>query len=80
VIGTAPYFDEPFSAAGFDVGGFEVGLMPTEGCPDTIPYWGVRDVAAAGASLEAQAVVGVIEKPNFAATMPEAEPSAGPGR
>ena len=80
MIGTAPYFDEPFSV-GFDVGGFEVGLMPTEGSPDTITYWGVRDVAAAGASLEAHgAVVGVIENPNFAATLLAADPTAGPGR
>ena len=36
MIGTAPYFDEPFSV-GFDVGGFEVGLMPTERIPPQPP-------------------------------------------
>jgi predicted enzyme related to lactoylglutathione lyase len=49
VLGTAPYFDEPFYV-GFDVGGYELGLLPTD---RTEPpsggqsYWGVVDIAAA---------------------------------
>ena len=30
VLGVQPYFDEPFYV-GFDVGGFELGLLPEEG-------------------------------------------------
>jgi len=45
-VGYGPYFDEPFYA-GFNVGGFELGLLPTES--KVIPgsaygYWGVEDV------------------------------------
>ena len=104
VLGADPYFDEPFYV-GFDVAGFELGLMPTEGTPETITYWGTRDVATSVAALEARgaivrdaiadvgegirvatltvpdgAVIGVIENPNFAATVPAADPTAGPGR
>lgn len=49
-VGKAPYFDEPFYV-GFDVGGYELGLLPAEG--DARPsvhgsrvYWGVQDIAA----------------------------------
>lgn len=46
VLGVEPYFDEPFYV-GFDVGGYELGLLPSadgvagEG---SITYWGVADV------------------------------------
>ncbi len=46
-FGTQPYFDEPFYV-GFNVGGFELGLIP-DGTPDgsgATAYWGVDDVAA----------------------------------
>ena len=48
VLGKAPYFDEPFYV-GFDVGGFELGLLPGEeghsaGVGGTRVYWGVNDV------------------------------------
>ena len=104
LLGFGPYFDEPFYV-GFDVAGFELGLMPTEGAPETITYWGTRDVVVAVAALEARgaivrdaiadvgegirvatvtvpdgAVIGIIENPNFAAALPAADPSAGPGR
>ena len=53
VLGAEPSFDEPFYV-GFDVAGFELGLMPTDGTPETITYWGARDVAIAVAELEAR--------------------------
>ncbi|WP_020536142.1 VOC family protein [Lewinella cohaerens] len=45
---TAPYFDEPFYV-GFNIGGFELGLLPAEkattGQPDNVlSYWGVEDI------------------------------------
>jgi lactoylglutathione lyase len=45
---TQPYFDEPFYV-GFNIGGFELGLLPEEkettGEPDNIrTYWGVDDI------------------------------------
>lgn len=53
LLGTAPYFDEPFYV-GFDVGGYELGLLPTD--RDDPPsggqsYWGVADIAAAWDTL-----------------------------
>jgi predicted enzyme related to lactoylglutathione lyase len=45
--GVAPYFDEPVYV-GFNVGGFELGLLP-EGEPGpggVVAYWGTADVAA----------------------------------
>ncbi len=55
VVGAAPYFDEPFYV-GFEVGGFELGLMPAEGADapgvgGTRVYWGVADASAALARL-----------------------------
>ncbi len=51
--GVTPYFDEPFYV-GFDVGGFELALDPN-GDPDrgVLAYWGVVDIDAAVAGLEA---------------------------
>jgi len=48
-LGIAPYFDQPFYA-GFNVGGFELGLTP-DGEPATGAYWGVADIQAALARL-----------------------------
>ncbi len=48
VIGHAPYFDQPFYV-GFNVGGFELGLVP-DGTPGTAgpqPLWGVANAADA---------------------------------
>jgi predicted enzyme related to lactoylglutathione lyase len=47
---TAPYFDEPFYA-GFNIGGFELGLQPEERPvkekPESVvSYWGVNDLEA----------------------------------
>lgn len=52
VLGTKPYFDEPFYV-GFDVGGYELGLDPdtTPGAAGAVAYWGVADADAALARL-----------------------------
>jgi catechol 2,3-dioxygenase-like lactoylglutathione lyase family enzyme len=52
VLGLAPYFDQPFYV-GFNVGGFELGLLP-EGAASTTgtqALWGVEDAAAEYARL-----------------------------
>lgn len=52
VLGVAPYFDQPFYV-GFEVGGFELGLLP-DATPATAgpqPLWGVADIDAAHAQL-----------------------------
>ena len=46
-----PYFDEPFYV-GFNIGGYELGLQPTEGAKNVIgnsvvTYWGVDDIEKA---------------------------------
>ncbi len=47
-FGVQPYFDEPFYV-GFDVGGFELGLVPSEGelhqpgNRGVMAYWGTDD-------------------------------------
>jgi hypothetical protein len=47
LIGHAPYFDEPFYV-GFEVGGFELGLVPDgeSGTAGPQPLWGVADAEA----------------------------------
>ena len=45
---TEPYFDEPFYV-GFNIGGYELGLLPDENPPTEKPesvvaYWGVNDI------------------------------------
>ena len=47
-VGFAPYFDQPFYV-GFEVGGFELGLLPegTPGADGPQPLWGVADATAA---------------------------------
>ena len=55
-FGVAPYFDEPFYV-GFNVSGYELGLVPAEpplhqpGNHGVVAYWGVDDAAAAHARL-----------------------------
>lgn len=53
VLGFGPYFDQPFYV-GFNVGGFELGLLPegTAGAHGSVAYWGVADAAAELARLE----------------------------
>lgn len=48
VLGVPPYFDEAFYV-GFNVGGFELGLIPDgePGVAGPQPLWGVTDAAQA---------------------------------
>ena len=51
VLGKPPSFDQPYDV-GFDVGGYELGLMPAEdgaapGAGGTLAFWGVADAQAA---------------------------------
>ncbi len=55
VLERAPYFDEEFYV-GFNVGGFELGLIPEPDAPAErdaagVPFWGVADAEAAYARL-----------------------------
>lgn len=56
VFGVEPYFDQPFYV-GFDIGGWELGLVPSEpgkhdpGRAGVTAYWGVDDAHAAHARL-----------------------------
>jgi predicted enzyme related to lactoylglutathione lyase len=52
VLGQPPYFDQPFYV-GFEVGGFELGLLPfgTPGTGGPQPLWGVADIEATHARL-----------------------------
>ena len=49
VLGFGPYFEEPFYV-GFEVGGYELGLLPN-GPTGIRTYWGVKDAEAAVAEL-----------------------------
>ncbi len=45
---TEPYFDEPFYV-GFNIGGYELGLMPeekptTDKAESSVAYWGVENI------------------------------------
>jgi len=47
-FGIEPYWDEPFYA-GFNIGGYELGLMPgesslAESAESVVTYWGVEDI------------------------------------
>ena len=58
LLGVEPYFDEPFYV-GFDVGGYELGLLPDGDPADgALTYWGVDDVAAAFDAALAQGAIG----------------------
>jgi predicted enzyme related to lactoylglutathione lyase len=47
VLGFGPYFDEPFYV-GFEVGGYELGIVPDDEPGDSgIAYWGVASAADA---------------------------------
>src|SRR3954447_7223571 len=50
VLGSAPYFDQPFYA-GYHVGGYELGLLPDATQATAGVYWGVKDIIAAHARL-----------------------------
>jgi hypothetical protein len=50
LLGSGPYFDEPFYV-GYEVAGYELGLLPGADPADgAIVYWGVDDVPAAMAA------------------------------
>jgi len=49
-IGDPPYFDQPFYV-GYDVGGYELGLLPDATQSTAGVYWGVKDITAAYARL-----------------------------
>jgi catechol 2,3-dioxygenase-like lactoylglutathione lyase family enzyme len=51
VLGFGPYFDQPFYV-GFNVGGYELGLQPTEDthlakADGAVAYWGVDNAETA---------------------------------
>jgi len=55
VLGVAPYFDEPFYV-GFNVAGFELGIVPDSGAGQGraeagVAYWGVSSADEAWARL-----------------------------
>ncbi len=58
LLGIAPYFDEPFYV-GFNVAGYELGLLPDANQSDGAQtYWGVDDVAnAVNVAIAAGSVV-----------------------
>ena len=58
LLGVEPYFNEPFYV-GFNVAGYELGLLPdAEPADGALVYWGVDDVArAVEESLRVGAVV-----------------------
>ncbi len=65
-FGTEPYFDDAFYV-GFNIGGFELGLMKDETPADSktanvLTYWGVENVEAAVAHFIGLGAA-VIEKP-----------------
>jgi predicted enzyme related to lactoylglutathione lyase len=52
VLGIQPYFDEPAFYVGYNVGGFELGLVPAAKAESKraaagVAYWGVEDAHAA---------------------------------
>jgi predicted enzyme related to lactoylglutathione lyase len=49
-LGITPYFDQPFYV-GFNVGGYELGLMPDASASSAGVYWGVKDITSAHARL-----------------------------
>lgn len=47
VLGFGPYFDQPFYV-GFEVGGYELGIVPDDEPGDSgVAYWGVKNAADA---------------------------------
>ena len=50
VLGFAPYFDQPFYV-GYNVGGYELGLLPDATQSTVGVYWGVKDITAVFAGL-----------------------------
>ena len=58
LLGKQPYFDQPFFV-GFEVAGYELGLLPDADPSDgALAYWGVDDVLA---SVQAAIASGSVE-------------------
>ena len=58
LLGREPYFDQPFYV-GFDVAGYELGLLPEASPADgALTYWGVDSVQEA---MDAAIAVGAVE-------------------
>jgi predicted enzyme related to lactoylglutathione lyase len=54
LLGFGPYFEQPFYV-GFEVAGYELGLLPDAPVTDgALTYWGVADCAAAIETAVAQ--------------------------
>ena len=53
LLGFGPYFDEPFYV-GFEVGGYELGLLPDAPQEGALTYWGVDEAQAAVDAAVAQ--------------------------
>jgi catechol 2,3-dioxygenase-like lactoylglutathione lyase family enzyme len=49
LLGFPPYFDEPFYV-GFEIAGYELGLLPDARADGALTYWGVDDVDVAVAA------------------------------
>jgi len=49
-LGAGPYFDQPFYV-GFNVGGFELGLLPDATQSTVGAYWGVKGIEGVYARL-----------------------------
>jgi predicted enzyme related to lactoylglutathione lyase len=60
LLGQEPYFDQPFYV-GYEVGGYELGLLPdADPAEGALTYWGVDDAyAAVEAAIAAGATVHV---------------------
>ncbi len=59
-LGIEPYFDEPFYV-GFEVGGHELGLHPRDAAAPAEAYWGVDDLDAEMARMEARGATRVAD-------------------
>jgi len=46
LLGTEPYFDQPFYV-GYNIAGYELGLLPDGPSDGALTYWGVEDVTSA---------------------------------
>jgi catechol 2,3-dioxygenase-like lactoylglutathione lyase family enzyme len=58
LLGTEPYFDQPFYV-GFAVAGYELGLLPDANPADgALTYWGVNSVSEA---MAAAIAIGAVE-------------------
>ena len=67
VLGVQPYFDEPAYYVGYNIGGYDLGLVPqvdadSKRAAAGVAYWGVEDAHAAYKRL---IELGVIYNPQF---------------